>query len=63
MIKKQEERAELQAQIQKLTKEREDYFAAERKHLTEQDKGDSFDEKVATSIRAEAARKGIAYGN
>ena len=60
--KKQKERAELQARIQKLTREREDYVAAERKRQAEQGKGDSFDEKVATSIRAQAARKGIDYG-
>ena len=60
--KKQKERAELQARIEKLAKEREDYVTAERKRLAEQGKGDSFDEKVAATIRAEAARKGIAYG-
>ena len=37
-------------------------IAAERKRQAEQSKGDSFDEKVAASIRAEAARKGIEYG-
>jgi hypothetical protein len=60
--KKQKERAELRARIQKLTRERENYVAAERKRQAEQGKGDSFDEKVAASIRAEAARKGIEYG-
>jgi hypothetical protein len=60
--KKQKERAELQARIQKLTQAREDYLAAERKRQAEQSKSDSFDEKVAASIRAEAARKGIEYG-
>jgi hypothetical protein len=60
--KKQKERTELQARIQKLTRERDDYIAAERKRQAEQGKGDSFDEKVAASIRAEAARKGIQYG-
>jgi hypothetical protein len=60
--KKQKERAELQGRIQKLTREREEYVAAERKRQAEQGKGDSFDEKVAASIRAQAARKGIDYG-
>ena len=60
--KKQKERGEIQARIQKLTRERDDYVAAERKRRAEQGKGDSFDEKVAASIRAEAARKGIDYG-
>ena len=59
---KQKERTELQARIQKLTREREDYLAAERKRQVERSKGDSFDEQVAASIRAEAARKGIEYG-
>ena len=60
--KKQKERTELQARIQKLTREREDYLAAERIRQAEQSKGDSFDEQVAASIRVEAARKGIEYG-
>ncbi len=60
--KKQQERAELQGRIQKLSKEREEYLAAERKRLAEQGKGDSFDQNVAASIRAQAARKGIEYG-
>ncbi len=60
--KKQKDRAEVQGRIQKLSKAREEYLAAERKRLAEQGKGDSFDEKVAASIRAQAARKGIEYG-
>jgi len=35
---------------------------AERKRLAEKGKADSFDEKVAASIREQAARKGIVYG-
>jgi len=60
--KKQAERTEVQARIQKLSKEREAYVAAERKRLAGEGKGDSFDEKVAANIRAQAARKGIEYG-
>jgi hypothetical protein len=60
--KKQKERATVQEQIQKLSKEREEYIAAERKRQAQEGKGDSFDEKVAASIRAQAARKGIEYG-
>jgi von Willebrand factor type A domain len=60
--KKQKERTAVQEQIQKLSKEREEYIAAERKRQAEAGKGDSFDEKVAASIRAQAARKGIEYG-
>jgi hypothetical protein len=59
--KKQQERSELQTQIQKLSQEREDYLAAERKRLAKQGTGDSFDEKVAANIRAQAARKGITF--
>jgi hypothetical protein len=60
--KKQEERAELQGQIQKLSKEREQYLVQERKRLAEKGKADSFDDKVAQTIRDQAARKGIEYG-
>jgi hypothetical protein len=60
--KKQKERAELQGRIQKLSKAREEYLSAEHKRLAEQGKGDSFDQNVAASIRAQAARKGIEYG-
>ncbi|TAL00421.1 MAG: VWA domain-containing protein [Verrucomicrobia bacterium] len=59
---KQKERAELQAQIVKLNKERDEYIAAERKKLEARGSADSFDAKVAAAIRAEAARKGIEYG-
>ncbi len=60
--KKQKERADLQAQIAKLGKEREAYLAKERQRLATTSKTDSFDEKVAQTIRAQAARKGIEYG-
>jgi hypothetical protein len=60
--KRQKERTELQARIQKLSKEREEFIAAERKRQASESKADSFDEKVAASIRAQAARKGIEYG-
>ncbi len=58
--KKQKDRWEVQAKIQKLSEERAAYLVAERKRL--QGKADSFDEKVAASIREQAARKGIVYG-
>src|SRR5947207_7384710 len=60
--KKQKERAELQTRIQELSKKREDYIAQERKRLAENGKSDSFDAKVAQTIRDQAARKGIEYG-
>jgi signal transduction histidine kinase len=59
--KKQRERSELQAQIQKLSKEREDYIAQERKRLAADGKTDSFDSKVAETLKDQASRKGIAY--
>jgi hypothetical protein len=60
--KKQKERAGLQAQIAKLGKQRGEYLAQERQRLAAAAKGDSFDEKVAQTIRAQAAKKGIDYG-
>ena len=60
--KKQTERNQLQAQIQKLGKEREEFLVGERKRLAQSGKADSFDEKVASFIQSQAARKGINYG-
>jgi hypothetical protein len=60
--KKQAERAELQKQLTKLAREREDYIAAERRKAAAV-KGDSFDEKVTGWVQSQAARKGIQYGN
>jgi Mg-chelatase subunit ChlD len=59
--KKQKQRAELQSQIQRLNKEREDFIAQEKKRLAAGGKADSFDQKVTEMIHAEAARKGIQY--
>jgi len=58
---KQKERAALQARIQQLSRERDNYVAAERKKLAASGKGDAFDLKVADTIRAQAAKKGIDY--
>jgi hypothetical protein len=60
--KKQKSRVALQTRIEKVNKERENYIAQERKRLAEKGKSDSFDDKVAQSIRDQAARKGIEYG-
>jgi Mg-chelatase subunit ChlD len=60
--KKQKERADLQAQIAKLGKQREQYLAQERQRLATAGKADSFDEKVGEAIRSQAAKKGIEYG-
>ena len=55
------ERAELQKQVSDLSKKREDYLAAENRRLAAEGKGDSFDQKVAETLRAQAAKKGINY--
>ncbi|MEW6306737.1 MAG: VWA domain-containing protein, partial [Verrucomicrobiota bacterium] len=59
--KQQKQRAALQAEVMALSKQREAFLAAERKRLAASSKGDSFDEKVAETVRAQAARKGIRY--
>src|SRR6266496_2545914 len=59
--KKQKARVELQSRIQKLSQERDDFLIQERKRLAAKGKSDSFDEKVAQTIRDQAARKGIEY--
>jgi hypothetical protein len=59
---KQKERADLQSQITKLSRERDNYIAAERKKLADSSRTVSFDDKVAQTIRAQAAKKGIDYG-
>jgi len=62
VAKKQQEREVLQAKITKLNQERDEYIAAERKKLAASAKADGFDEQVATTIRSQAAKKGIRYG-
>jgi len=59
--KKQKERTDLQVQIAKLSKQREEYLTQERQRLAAAGKADSFDEKVAMTIRAQAAKKGMDY--
>jgi Mg-chelatase subunit ChlD len=60
--KKQQERNELRAQVQKLSQARQEYIDAERKRQAATGQADSFDEKVAQAIRTQAAKKGIQYG-
>jgi hypothetical protein len=57
--KRQRERAELQARIREVSRQREEFIAAEQKKRAAT--GDSFDARVAESIRTQAARKGITY--
>lgn len=62
LANRQKERSELQQRIQKLNKERETYIANERAKQATAGAADSFDAKVAATVQAQAARKGIAYG-
>jgi hypothetical protein len=57
--KKLEERNELETKLLTLTREREEYLAAERKKLA--NKKDGFDEEVGKVIREQAKKKGIVY--
>ena len=56
---RQKERAEIQAEIVKLSQARDNYLATERRKLAGSE--DSFDSQVAGTIRSQAARKGINY--
>ena len=60
--KRTQRRAEIQASIEKLNRERAEYLKAEQKRLADSSKADSFDEQVALTLRSQAARKGINYG-
>jgi Mg-chelatase subunit ChlD len=59
--KAQNERNDLQKKVVELSKKREEYIAQENKRLVAGGKGDAFDAKVAETLRAEAAKKGIVY--
>ena len=55
---KAEQRKQIRAKIAKLAKDRDAYVAAEN---AKPEKADSFDNQVFSSIRAQAAEKGISY--
>jgi Mg-chelatase subunit ChlD len=59
--KARDERADLQKQIVELSKKREAYIQSENKRLAAEGKGDAFDQKVAETLRTQAAKKGINY--
>jgi Mg-chelatase subunit ChlD len=61
IAKTHEERANVQKEIDEVSKKRDAYIQAENKRLAEEGKGDSFDEKVAQTIRKQAEKKGISY--
>jgi Mg-chelatase subunit ChlD len=60
VAKKQAERTELQKKLNTLLIKRNAYIDAEKKRL-QGGKKDAFDEKVAETIRTQAAKKGIMY--
>jgi Mg-chelatase subunit ChlD len=59
--KTRNDRVGLQKQIEEVSKKRDAYIQAETKRLVAAGKGDSFEEKVALTIREQAAKKGISY--
>jgi Mg-chelatase subunit ChlD len=61
IAKARDDRADLQKQIVELSRKREAYIQSENKRLAAEGKGDAFDEKVAETLRAQAAKKGIHY--
>jgi Mg-chelatase subunit ChlD len=61
IAKTRDERADLQNQIVEVSKKREAYIQSENKRLAAEGKGDAFDQKVAETLHAQAAKKGISY--
>ncbi len=61
IAKTRDERADLQKQIVEVSKKREAYIQSENKRLAAEGKGDAFDQKVAETLRGQAAKKGISY--
>jgi Mg-chelatase subunit ChlD len=61
IAKTQKERAAVQKEIDEVSKKRDAYIQAENKRLAAEGKGDSFDEKIAMTIRKQAEAKGITY--
>ncbi len=61
IAKTRDERADLQKQIVEVSKKREAYIQSENKRLAAEGKGDAFDQKVAETLRSQAAKKGISY--
>ncbi len=59
---KRAKRKELQAKLDTLLAERNAHIVAERKRLAKEGEGDAFDGEVASTVREQAARKGITYG-
>jgi Mg-chelatase subunit ChlD len=56
-----EERKKVQARIDELSVKRDTHLRAETERLAAEGRGDGFDQQVLTTIRQQAAAKGIAY--
>src|SRR5206468_4448853 len=59
IAKTRDERADLQKQIVEVSKKREAFIQSENKRLAAEGKGDAFDQKLAETLRGQAAKKGI----
>ncbi len=59
--RRREQRGKLQAEIARLSQERETFLREENQHLARKGGGDAFDTTVAQTLRRQAARKGIRY--
>ncbi len=59
--KRAEQRGKIQGRITELGAKRAEYLAEEKKRFNTEKPADSFDEEVASTLRKQAARKGISY--
>ena len=57
----QAERATVQEEIDEVSKKRDTHIQAENKRLAAEGKGDSFDEKIAQTIRKQAEKNGTSH--
>lgn len=61
IVKLQDERKDLQAEMQKLAKQRSEFLETEKKRLAAAGEVDSFDTRVKRAFRAQAESKGIKF--
>lgn len=61
VAKARDDRAALQREIDELARKRDSWLQTENKRLAKTGKGDAFDEKVAETVREQAAKKNINY--
>lgn len=59
--KRESQRKEINSQIAELSAKRDAYLKKERERLARDGKGNSYDENIMTTIREQAAAKGIVY--